>query len=354
MLPRAVQISLRDTLDALPSFCFEDVDVTAYPYAAIHGRATPCAEILKTWSAADRSALLVAAGHERLRIKAVRMAAGIRKLGRSQVFYEEIMSALGYKHNRTPFRRLARCVPLEALREEAGSDRHKAYSVLLGIAGLLPSKSRGWDTDTRAFVRSLWDNWWKQRSNREHVIMPPGTWRMAGLRPHNSPVRRMAAAAALFAGGTDIEAELLEIATTNPESWFRKARILFETTARMEYWQRRLSFSGQRRSRDTALVGAGRIATILSNVVVPFFAAVGVTVTPVLELLPGEEDNNLIRQTAYALFGRDHNPAMYHSGLKQQGLLQVFHDFCMKSKSGCRDCALLPALETPQCVGISV
>ena len=60
--------------------------------------------------------------------------------------------------------------------------------------------------------------------------------------------------------------------------------------------------------------------------------------------LPAEEDNALIRRTAHALFGHDHNPALYRDGLKQQGLLQIFHDFCLNDRTACRDCALAAAI----------
>jgi hypothetical protein len=78
--------------------------------------------------------------------------------------------------------------------------------------------------------------------------------------------------------------------------------------------------------------------------VIPFLAAEGLPVAHLLPALPAEEDNSLLRQTAHALFGRDHNPAFYRDGLKQQGLLQIFYDFCLNNRTACRECALVPAL----------
>ena len=52
-----------------------------------------------------------------------------------------------------------------------------------------------------------------------------------------------------------------------------------------------------------------------------------------------------MRLTALHLFGRDHNPALYSdSGLLQQGLLQVYLDFCLNARPGCDACALCQAL----------
>ena len=64
----------------------------------------------------------------------------------------------------------------------------------------------------------------------------------------------------------------------------------------------------------------------------------------ILKTLPAEDDNRFARHTAHALFGHDHNPDLYHSGLPQQGLLQIFHDFCLNSRNGCLDCAFPDAL----------
>ena len=130
----------------------------------------------------------------------------------------------------------------------------------------------------------------------------------------------------------------------DPKAWFSKAEAILGQSAVMDYWTRRLSFSGKPQESETVLIGAGRIAAILSNVVIPFLAASGVRITPLLDFLPPEEDNSLIRRTAFVLFGRDHNPALYQNGLRQQGLLQIFNDFCLNNKTACADCRFAEAL----------
>jgi hypothetical protein len=81
---------------------------------------------------------------------------------------------------------------------------------------------------------------------------------------------------------------------------------------------------------------------MISNVVVPFMAATRPETISMalLRRLPPEEDNNIIRQTAYALLGPDRNPSLYRTGLRQQGLIQIFHDYCLNDRSGCRSCPL--------------
>jgi len=71
----------------------------------------------------------------------------------------------------------------------------------MGAAGLLPKQLKAtWDAETKAFVRTLWDLWWKKRERWEHRILSVGSWRLAGLRPTNRPERRIMAAADLLSG----------------------------------------------------------------------------------------------------------------------------------------------------------
>ncbi|MBU1908848.1 MAG: DUF2851 family protein, partial [Verrucomicrobia bacterium] len=145
----AIQIALKSALAANPLFSFEVLDLAAYPYAA---RATPspCSLVLRTWDADAKTRMLAAAGEERLRRKAERMAAALREKGREQALYEEVLCALGYKHNKRAFRSLAERVPVSVLRDTAGPDLLSAYAVLIGVAGLLPSQAPSrWDQATR-------------------------------------------------------------------------------------------------------------------------------------------------------------------------------------------------------------
>lgn len=343
--PGALQIPLRDPLRANPAFSFDCVDLTAYPYRLLPAQPPPCAAILARRTADDWIALLESAGQERMRIKAARMAASIVERDRDQVLYEELMAAFGYKHNAAPFRRLAIRLPLASLRRESEGDAVKAYALLLGIAGLLPAKaSAGWDDDTRALVRRLWDHWWKMKSQWEFACFPAGQWRVSGIRPQNHPHRRLAAAAVLFCDAESPSARLLALPSEPPTSWTKNVQAWLNPSRGIPYWNRRLALGGKRPEAHVALVGADRIGAIQTNVLVPFLAACGARPEPLLAALPPEHDNSLIRRTAYSLFGRDHNPALFRQGLRQQGLLQIFHDFCLNSRSQCLDCGLVRAL----------
>ena len=340
--PHAVRISLAHSMRQNPRFSFEAIDVAAYPYPARYPPA-PCGAAMAGWSIEEKTAFVESAGEARLQRKADRLAEAMARRGEEQALYEEIMAALGYRENRHAFRRIAQQVPLSALGEETRGDPTAAMALFLGVSGLMPARlSPRWDEETRAYLRSLWDHWWKGRARWEAAVLPPGSWVLSNLRPANHPVRRLAAAAAWFGGAPSLPARLAALNLSSPEGWIRDALALLQQTG-MPYWSRRLSFSRAPLEEPVSLVGADRAAAILCNVLVPHLAAAGRLQAPaavLLNRLPPGQDAGLMRQTAFVLFGADHHPRHLRTALRRQGLLQVFHDFCLTDRSGCRECPL--------------
>ncbi|MBI2438916.1 MAG: DUF2851 family protein [Lentisphaerae bacterium] len=342
----ALQVSLKDGLAANPFFSFESLDLSAYPYAEREST-TPCARLLKAWDPDRVAQLLETAGEERLRVKAARMAGAIAAQGFDQTLYEEVMTALGYKNNRAPFRYLAQQLPLKTLLPSSAGEALKAYALLMGVAGLLPRQTPGrWDAATRAFVRQLWNHWWKHQAQWSAFVLPRTAWKLSGLRPQNHPQRRLMLSALLFTAKPGLGQRLPALNTGNPAEALKFMAELFQPEA-VTYWQRRLTFAGPPQAAPIALMGEGRIAALIANVLLPLLAASGnrgVMSPAFLRRLRPEEDNQILRQTARNLLGADHNPALYRSGVRQQGLIQIFHDFCLTDRSKCDQCALLKSL----------
>ena len=345
-LPRgAVQMALRAPLAARPAFSFDTVDVAAYPYAA-RAEVPPCQQVLRGWTPDAREQVLDAAGQERMRRKAVRLALRREEAGPEQLVYEEVLAALGYKHNKLPFRALAARVPLAELQDRCAGDAHLAQAILLGVAGLLPERlAPRWDEPTRIHVRMLWDHWFKQRERWAGRLMEASAWRTAGLRPPNQPVRRIVAAASLFAKSRPGLARLV-----SPEK-VGAVRVLRDVRAELAragdaYWDRRLSWGGPAARTPIALVGEERIQLIVTNLVIPLLAAEGAVepfAAALLATLPPEGDNQVVRQTAHNLFGSHHPASLHRTGVRKQGLIQIFHDYCLNDRSRCASCTF-PAL----------
>jgi len=340
--PCTVEIALRAALAANPAFSMDAVDLSAYPYAASAGDC-PCAAMVATWSPEQVAAMLEAAGAFRLEQKAARFAERLRHETPDTLLYQETMVSLGYKQNSGPFRLLAERIPLDAL-AKAGSPL-AAYALLLGVSGLMPeTPSPRWSAETRGFLRAVWDCWWPMQERWGGSSLPPKAWTLSGLRPQNHPIRRLAAAATLFAGHSESLLERI-LAILRQTGDTKPLTAMFAPPAPLDHWLYTLSLGSVRQTRPVALVGDDRRAAWCSNVVLPLLAATGIEITPWLSTLPPEATNSMMSQMAHRLLGRDHNPSLYAKhGLRQQGLQQIFHDYCLAERAGCQTCTFAQAM----------
>jgi hypothetical protein len=301
-IPGLIQVPLQEPPATDPRFSFENIDLTAYPYSIPAGDYP-----LKEMHPDQKTEWLESAGEERLRLKAERYAFAIQNKNPDQLLWEELLASLGYKNNKGPFRQLAATLPIERVRSLVQTPS-EAYALLLGLSGLLPANpGTMWNAETRKFIRSIWDFWWKQNEELKERALEKSEWTLAGIRPANHPVRRLMAAA--------------HYAFQIPEIADNEKRLTeFETN----YWNTHISW--KTKCDPTALVGTSRANAIITNILVPWRAATGATKLN-LDRLPIEPGNSIIRQTAHTLFGPDHTPKVYKSALARQGLIQIFHDY---------------------------
>ena len=156
--PGAVSIWLGRFVTSDPSFSSEQIDLMAYPYARLPEGIRPCEERIGHHPDLARR-ILSEAGRHRLHLKARRLTGRLCASGgnRRQVFYEEVMTALGYTRNQVPFRHVAERVPIADLPSETRSAK---------MAMLTAGSFENWDR--------------------------------LGYRPRNTPERRLESAAELF------------------------------------------------------------------------------------------------------------------------------------------------------------
>ena len=88
-----------------------------------------------------------------------------------------------------------------------------------------------------------------------------------------------------------------------------------------------------------ALVGESRITEILANVLLPLFLAEGSDIWAGYEKLPARLSNRRLETGATRLFGGDpRRPRFTKTVAHQQGLLQIYEDFCLQDNSDCAQC----------------
>lgn len=313
------QVVLQDQLAAPLEQLYDDIDVDAYPHN-VGNHTGRCAPMFRDLPGDTLTTLLDAAGDERFEAKTRRFARWIHRVGAEQAFYEGWMEALGYKANKTAFRLLAQRLPGET-----------NPAVFFGVAGFLPTKL------SDPYGKRLWNQWWKLRPDYEDRVLPADTWRLAGIRPANHPHRRLGAAVALLKKHPNF----LQKITGAVESGGDPAKLFFQI--RDDHWSRHFTLGGKTQSKPTELIGATRTQEIVTNIVYPFLAALGderlrVQAKARYDLLPAASGNSIVRLAGQQLFETPATMRRIKTTRQQQGLIQVFQDFCLNDKSGCRQC----------------
>ena len=272
--------------------------------------------------------ILRAAAQFRLQQKAARIRRKIESHGRDEALFQEIATALGYKQNKLPFALLAQRLSLKLLREK--SDNCEA--LLFGVAGFLEAADLDvYKKSTREYVRQLWDRWWPHRDALQRLILSPKIWRLSSTRPLNHPQRRVAALAVLAR-----EWPRLQRAAGKSRS---DAASDFFQSLDHPFWKFHYTLTADASPKEMALIGESRVAEILANVLFPFWLAEEIDPWPEYAKLPARLTNRRLETAGARLFGSDPRRVEFlRTVAHQQGLLQIYEDFCMQDNSDCAQC----------------
>ncbi len=361
---------VRGTLDDLnASLATED-----YPHAS-EGAAGRCQELIAQAGIDPEwiGQFLDHAGDERMLHKAERFAEMPEADAPESVLYVSLMEAAGFKKNKRPMGRLARLVPLEVaqrLLREGGQVALQA--ALFGMAGLLPEQldltGAEADAETAAYIGQLRSTWADLRDGLEGGAMEARSWNFSGTRPVNYPMRRIAGLArlietAVLAGGLipAIEAQLRRAPAAPSRRVARspaaKAVVVLLTGGEDDYWSWHTTFGGKRLRSKTKLIGTDRAHVMFVDAIVPIMLAVARAggdrdmenrLHRAYATLPRLPENSVHRFMVSRIFGgAAHADPILTSARRQQGLLQLFRDYCEADAAGCRHCPFAEALQQP-------
>ncbi len=309
----------------------------------------PCYQAFLRYGKEGVTQLVEETGDERFRLKSRRFEAALVAKNADQVLYEGLMRALGYSRNKEPFEKLARLLPLTSLEEPARrGDTMEIQALLMGTAGLLHSQHSVVDerhsesAANEPDIEKMEQIW---SSSTHTQAMNAAEWRFFGIRPENSPTRRMVAASHLL---TRHHGELLSgiLPAMNRLPLADIQDSLEESLMVKTGGYRASHFDfGTASGWHPSLIGRGRARDIIVNVVLPFCLAwahvsgqewLGDLCVDLYDHHPALEGNWITRHMKAKVLGDDGN--RMDSARRQQGLVQLHEAFCVEHR--CRDCPL--------------
>jgi hypothetical protein len=287
-----------------------------------------CSAPLRALQPGTLREVLLAAAQYRLGRKSARLAKIGELHGADEALYQALAVTLGYKNNKLPFTLIAQRLPLKSL-QTAKAD---IDALLFGTAGFMDGVNLAkFNSETRAYLRSLWDRWWKLRDNFTRLSLAPGAWKLSSVRPANHPQRRVAALAQIVRNWRKIVALAREGDIPGIRDYFAGLRD--------EYWDFHYTLISKRSPVRMALVGPSRVNDMLANVFYPLAILSRPDRWKDYAKLPAPLASRRARIAATRLLGEDSGAkAILASAVNQQGLLQIYEDFCMRDNSGCAQC----------------
>lgn len=269
------QIVLSPHLEGSLGELAESLDPDSYPIAPTRLRRS--LSPFDRLAPDEKLARIEGAGRFRFERKSLRFEARSAAVGPEQAAWEALAEALGYKHNRWTFRRLAAAAPVASMLRLADDDQRIA--ALLAAARAMPL-------------------------------------RIHQVRPANHPERRLAALALLVSRHPRLE-EWLAALVAQPERLRRPPAI------EHAFWSRHYRAGGARLARPVALIGPDRWREMAINVVIPFAHARAADAERArLQALwadwPAPTPNRLCREMAYDL-----GIPPPRRNVLQQGLVQL-------------------------------
>ena len=309
------------------------------------------------------------AGDERILQKSKRYEKWLEKNPFEQTCYEAVMESLGYKNNKEPFLKLASLMPLKEIRnlvpEDAQVQEKKIYiqALLLGMAGLLPqynNSKTNYDNETMEYIKAVENKWNAIKTKIGQIPMIKNDWTYAGIRPANYPERRIVAIANILSESPScgIFRRILSV-FQKIEDYKDEQKVIKGIIDEIQsifldvhepYWSYHYKPGGKKLEKPQKLIGNDRALTIFVNVIIPVFLAYArrhndIKLEKILHLAyrnyTPPSTTSVTRFMLNRIMGKPKiSNKVINSARRQQGLYQIFKDFCENNNISCNKCAL--------------
>jgi hypothetical protein len=286
-------------------------------------------------------------GMARFYEKVARFQSDLGYIEAGQCLYSGIMRALGYTGNKEAFLLLAKRMPLsilESLFSNSNSNAERLrwrQALLMETAGLLPSQRSGdlSEVPENTYVNDLEGLW---QTAKYGDVMSVKDWQTFHVRPGNSPLRRMAGMSLLLQRCQ--ETGLLNgLVRLVEEMTLEKSNSQLEIALMVrgdDYWTSHFDFYKPCVGLSSWLIGPGRAADIVINVLLPFTRAwskkngweeLAEKAEALFQSYPALATNTIERHMRTQFRLKD---VQVNSARRQQGLLHLYKNRCTQGKCG--------------------
>jgi hypothetical protein len=303
--------------------------------------------------------LFTTAGFYRLICKSEEYS-GLESGGVEQKLYTKLLESMGYQFNKENMRRVAILLPWEKLKFHIANcsvkNKIRAIQALLFyVAGMLPdSEEASWDEESKLYYRECKEAL-SQFSLEGMRVMRRADWVFKKVRPMNFPQRRLAGISYIFGAAVDdgLAGLFLKYADWMKEhNGGREVCRIFIVSGE-DYFGVRCDFGRRKFKRKYDLIGKERANSIVINIFLPFLywyarknnnEKLRDTAEEFYKKLKVAEENHIARLMLYRVFGRSAEKFKYDREIIQQGLIQIFTDFCGYIPN-CNSCVLPKVLD---------
>ena len=253
----------KDNPPGIPSVIISPDTISEFPLT--ESEKFPNGRCVDFFSSCDDNSLhdfFVKAGKARFEEKSRMIVAEMISSGAEKNCLKLIFEACGYKRNRESFIELFKRY---SEYDEADS-ACRAESILWGESGFLPDPaSSELDPEMKTFVKKIWSTWWETRVEAREEIK----WIKAGVRPLNSPERRIAAISVMLGLFSNSPLAFLSGKAGTGISEKEFARFLSdEIGCSHKTWDNYINFFS-RTSKPSAVLGRARMIDLSVNVLLP-------------------------------------------------------------------------------------
>jgi len=220
---------------------------------------------------------------------------------------------------------------------------------LFGLSGLIPEieKIELYDESAKGYISKIKNIWRTLRSEiSPEEIIKSDSWQFRGLRPFNFPYRRIAAASFIISKYIDSGLEKIFYYFYNDVKEGRFELKRYCETVKLnefkgaDFWSYRTTFHSKILAKPVAYIGEERMMLIIINTFLPIVVSLeknGGRGKNIYEWWAKQPACSLNRIAKYASkkigFGN-----IINTERSQQGLLQIFRDFCDTKKGVCSGC----------------